>query len=372
MSRRIAGLAIIATSLSAVVAAEDAPSFKVGARVQAWYEAVQRAAADGGTANDFLLRRAYVSLTGTLPFKVSLFAHVSGDRIGQQGLDNPGLGLGTGLAVRDAWIAWEPDPSFRVQLGRMYVPFTRALGTESGFMLLTVDMPSSQGGTRGPLFYASKVGRDDGVVLWGTPLEGRLQYRFGVMEGVEGAGNPSDSLRFSGRLAVNLLEPETAWFNRGTYLGAKRVLAIGVGFDRQDNLVTSSVGSFDSRSWTADVFLDYPLRRGAVTVEGAFTDVDGLTQTLAFSGLSPGADLRIGYVQAGYLVPRPLGKGRLQLYGRLEKIDSAGGADTSSPAVGANYLLRGQDLKATLDCSWLDRPAAAAVRVVTFQLQVGF
>lgn len=371
MTRCIVGFAVLATSISTVAVAQDAPSFRMGARVQGWYQAVERAAADGSTANDFMIRRGYVYVTGTLPSDVSLFAHVAGDRIGQQGLDAPGLGLGTGLALRDAWIAWEPDRAFRVQVGRMYVPFTRAFGTESTFTLLAVDLPSSQGGTRGSVFYASKVGRDDGVVLWGTPLAGRLQYRVGVMEGVEGAGNPSDSLRLSGRLSVNLLEPETTWFNRGTYLGAKRVLAIAVGFDRQDNLSTSSAPAFDSRSWTADVFFDHPLRGGAVTVEGGYTDVDGLTQALPFAGLCPGADARIAYLLAGYLVRRPVGKGRIQVYGRLEYVDGVGETDTSTPAIGANYLLRGHDLKATVEWSWLDRKTNAAIQVVTIQLQIG-
>lgn len=368
---RIAALAVVATLASSVASAQDAPSFKIGARMQGWYQAVERAAADGSTAHDFMIRRGYVHMTGTLPSNVSVFAHVAADRVGQQGLDVPGLGLGTGLALRDAWIAWEPTKAFRVQMGRMYVPFTRAFGTESTFTLLTLDLPSSQGGTRGSVFYASKVGRDDGVVVWGTPLNGRLQYRIGVMEGVETTANPSDSLRFAGRLAVSLLEPEDTWFNRGTYLGTKRVFAVAVGFDRQDSLTVSGAPSFDSRSWTADVFFDHPVAAGAVTVEGGFTHVDGLTQPLPFAGLAPGADARISYLQAGYLIPRPLGNGRVQMYGRFETISSAGDSDASAPAVGANYLVRGHDLKATIEWNWLDRKGAAANRVFTIQLQVG-
>ena len=82
--------------------AADAPSLSFGLRLQGWYVAERHAAADGGTAQDFLLRRGYLSVTGKLPSKVSAFVHVSGDRIGQAGLDAPGLGLGTGLALRDA------------------------------------------------------------------------------------------------------------------------------------------------------------------------------------------------------------------------------------------------------------------------------
>jgi len=146
---------MLAMWLPTAAAAQEAPSFQVGARVQGWYQAVERGAPDASTAHDFMIRRGYVYLIGRLPSHVSLFAHVAGDRLGQQGLDTPGLGLGTGLALRDAWIAWEPVPAFRVQFGRMYVPFTRAFGTESTFTQLGVDLPASQGGTRGALFYTS-------------------------------------------------------------------------------------------------------------------------------------------------------------------------------------------------------------------------
>jgi hypothetical protein len=370
----VVGLLLCAAGASAQdkPAVQDAPSVKFGARLQGWYQRVDHAAPDGTSANDFLTRRAYVYVNGTLPAqRVSLFAHVAGDRIGQQGLDNPGAGLGTGIAVRDAWVAWEPSPAFRMQAGRMYVPFTRAFGTESTFTLLSTDLPATQGGGRGALFYASKVGRDDGVVVWGTPLAGRLQYRVGIMEGVEGAGNPSDAVRLSGRVALQLLEPETTWFNRGTYLGTKRVLAFGVGVDRQNDLVTTGRPSFDSRAWTIDAFFDHPIGEGAITVEASVTAVDGLTQPLAFAGLTPGSDARLTYVNAGYLVPGNHGTGRVQVFGRWERTDGDGDRDTTIPTLGVTYLVRGHDLKVTLDWSRIDRHGARAAHALTVQFQAG-
>lgn len=371
--RRVAIGTMIGTLLvGATVSAEDAPALKLGFRLQGWYQAVEAGAVDGGTLNDFMVRRAYLSLSARLTPELSLFANLAGDRLGQDGLDVPSLGLGSGIALRDGWLAWEPDPAFRVQLGRMYVPFTRAFGTESTFTLLTIDLPPAQGGVRGALFYASKVGRDDGVVLWGTPLGGLLQYRVGVTEGVEGAANPTDSLRYSGRLAVNLLEPESAWFNKGTYLGDKRVLALGFGIDRQDELALPSGTRFDSRSWTADCFFDHPVGAGAVTVEAAYIEVTGMTQPLPFAGLQAGTDASFAYLQAGYLLPGHLGPGRLQVYGRSERSDPSDGDHTTWSSLGANYLMRGHDLKLTLDWSRVGRAGTAAdTDIVTLQLQLG-
>lgn len=350
----------------------EGASLEVHFRFQAWALAEQRGSADDDVADDFLLRRAYLSFAGKLGASVTAFAHVSGDRIGQAGLDAPGLGLGSGLALRDAWIAWQPADACRVQAGRMYVPFTRAFGTEATFALLGLDLPQTQGGGRGAPFYPNKVGRDDGVVVWGVPWRGRLQYRLGVMEGVEGQANPGDALRLAGRVSLSLLDPETTWFNRGTYLGEKRVLALGLGFDRQGGLVLDATRRRTYRAWSADAFFDRPVGRGALTLEASYTDVESLPQGLAFAGLGVGADARHAYLQAGYLLPWPREPGRLLLYGRTEHVLVDAGDDASLPSVGLNYLVRGHDLKLTVDWSRSTRGARPASGALTLQAQGGF
>jgi hypothetical protein len=370
--KKILAAILLACCAAATARAEDRPSLTLGLRMQGWYVADQAGASDGSASHDFLLRRGYLSATGKLSSSVSAFVHVAGDRIGQSGLDNPGLGLGTGIALRDAWVAWQPAAAFGVQAGRMYVPFTRAFGTESTFTQLGVDLPQSQGGGRGALFYPSKVGRDDGLVVWGIPWKGRLQYRLGVMEGVEGDANPGDALRVAGRLSLSLLEAETTWFNRGTYLGDKRVLAIGLGFDRQSGLVIGGTPDRTYVAWTADAFLDLPLGKGAVTVEVSYTDAQDLPQGLAFASVPAGGDARMAYLQAGYLLPWPLGPGRMQLYGRAERVLVKGGEDAALPSGGVSYLVRGHDLKLTADWSRSTRGARPASNALTVQAQVGF
>lgn len=349
-------------------------------RAQGWYQGVEDAAPDGdGALNDFQLRRAYLSLAGQLTPKVGLFAHLAADRLGQQGLDVPSLGLGSGLAVRDAWVVFDIAAPFKVQVGRMYVPFTRAFGTESTFALLALDIPWTQGGVRGATFYPGKVGRDDGLVVWGNIAADRLQYRVGVSEGVEDAVNPSDSLRLSGRIALNLLEPETAWFNSGTYLGTKRVLAIGAGFDSQSDLTLAGRTGMDYRAWTIDAFLDYPVGRGAWTVEGAFLRTEKTPGAVPLTQILPGDDHRIAYLQAGYLLPHLRGPGRIQLYGRHERLDVDKRSDSTFSSLGVNYLLDDHQRKLTLDWTRVDQdgaPRGAAVasdrNLVTIQVAAGF
>ena len=357
---------------------------KAGVWLQTWYQFVENGKNNGNNdLHDFMVRRFYFYLKGEATPQLGFFAHIASDRIGQEGLDNSGQGLGSGIAIRDAWIYYNFNESFKVQMGRMYPPFTRNYGTTSTKTLLPIDLSFTQGGVRGTTFYASKVGRDDGIVLWGNPFVGLLQYRLGVSEGVEGAENPDDSLRFTGRISLNLLEPETSWFNQGTYLGKKKVLAIGGGFDRQDDLkLTGSPDQQDNTAWTLDLFFDHPVGEGALTMEAAYIDEKNVTQDLSsFSRFAKGDDAQIYYIQGGYLIPGKIGPGKIQPYFRYERLAVDGKPDTVFPSVGVNYYLKGHDAKLTLDWTLVkQREEVKNFRgnwtgedqnLITFQLQVG-
>lgn len=251
-------------------------SLGIGYWAQAWYQYLSDYDTDGDGASDdhlhdFMIRRTYFSIEGTVTPDLSFFVHYAGDRIGQDNLDNPGLGLGSGLALRDGWVTYKlVGDDLMVQIGRMYVPFTRNFGTLSTKTLLTTDLDWGQGGIRSGIFYPSKVGRDDGVTLWGNLLQDKLQYRLMVAEGAEGrAVNPDDNLRLAGRLSFNLLEPETAWFNKGTYLGEKRLVAVGGGFDYQPDLVLAGQEA-DYQAYTLDMQIELPMACGTLTAGTAY------------------------------------------------------------------------------------------------------
>ncbi|MDI6776601.1 MAG: selenite/tellurite reduction operon porin ExtI [Syntrophales bacterium] len=369
------------SSLEQVTRFMEEHKLKAGLWLQAWYQFVEDGKNNGNDdLHDFMFRRFYFYLKGEATPQLGFFAHIAGDRIGQEGLNDSGQGLGSGIAVRDGWIYYNFHESFKVQMGRMYPPFTRNYGTTSTKALLTVDLPFTQGGVRGGIFYASKVGRDDGVVLWGNPFAGLLQYRLGISEGVEGAENPDDSLRFTGRLSLNLLEPETSWFNQGTYLGKKKVLAIGAGFDRQND-IKFGTNQRDNTAWTVDLFFDHPVGEGALTMEAAYIDVKNVTQSLSFSRLVSGDDAQIYYIQGGYLIPGKIGPGRFQPYFRYERLAVDKKPDTVFPSVGVNYYLKGHDAKLTLDWTLVDQReevknfrgnwSGEDQNLVTLQFQVG-
>lgn len=357
---------------------------EIGIWMQTSYQWVEDGKINGDQyedVNDFMIRRAYLYLKGDVNKHVSFFTHIASDKVGMEtptggNLDNSGMGLGTGVAWRDLWITLNLHEALKIQMGRMYVPLTRNYGTTSTKCMLTADLPFLQGGSRGGIFYAQKVGRDDGLTLWGNPLDGQLQYRAMISEGVEGNANPEDNLRFVGRLSVSLLEPETAWFNKGTYLGEKKVLSLGVGMDRQDDLTLAGNENQDNTVWTVDAFFDHPVGGGAVTVEAAYIDIDNCTQgtTNFYHDLEAGDDAENWYINAGYLLPGSIGPGRLQPYIRYETVDVDKKNETDFLSGGFNYYLKGHNCKLTADYMRVDpdNPVKDDRDIFTFQFTVGF
>ncbi|MBW1675770.1 MAG: porin [Deltaproteobacteria bacterium] len=368
---------------------------EVGIWMQTWYQYVEDGKNHGKIneedLNDFMIRRAYMYLKGQVTDLVSFFTHVASDRVGQEGLDKSGLGLGSGVAWRDLWITLNLHEALKIQMGRMYVPLTRNYGTTSTKCMLTTDLPFLQGGVRSNIFYAQKVGRDDSVTIWGNPLDGLLQYRFMVSEGVEGKteneaktvvinDNPEDNLRFVGRLSLSLLEPETSWFNKGTYLGKKKVLSFGFGMDSQDDLTLNDRPDEDNFVWTLDAFFDHPVGAGAITVEAAYIDINNCTQNHNYSELKAGDDAENWYINAGYLLPGSIGPGRLQPFIRYETVDVDKrdvdkDYETDVWTAGLNYVMKGHNCKITADYTNIDQDSDASrddQDIVTFQITIGF
>lgn len=357
---------------------------EVGIWMQTWYQWVEDGKINGDEyedMNDFMIRRAYMYLKGQVTDYVSFFTHIASDKIGMEKptggtLDKSGIGLGSGVAWRDLWITFNLHEAFKIQMGRMYVPLTRNYGTTSTKAMLTMDLPFIQGGSRGGIFYAQKVGRDDGLTLWGNPWDGLLQYRFMISEGVEDDANPKDNLRFVGRLSLSLLEPETSWFNKGTYLGKKKVLSLGFGMDRQDDLTLGGHEGEDNTVWTVDAFFDHPVGDGAVTVEAAYIDIDNCTQTQPqmYTDLTSGDDANNWYINAGYLLPGSIGPGRFQPYIRYETVHVDTKNNTNFWSGGLNYYLKGHNCKITADYMQVDPDDEDKLDrgIFTLQFCVGF
>ncbi len=350
-------------------------SLSVGYWAQVWYQHLSDYDRDGDgkwddDLNDFMIRRTYFSVSGTVTPQLSFFMHYSGDRIGQEGITNDsGLGLGSGLALRDGWVNYKLlGDDLMVQAGRMYIPFTRNYGTTSTKALLTTELDWGQGGIRSGIFYPSKVGRDDSVTLWGNVWNDKFQYRLMVGEGVEdSATNPDDNLRFAGRLSLNLFDTETAWFNKETYLGEKKILAVGGGFDYQSDIVIVGKKE-DYNAYTVDLHLDLPLKATTLTSAISFIRIENCVNSVTWSDLTAGEDGDIVTAKAGFL----LGK-QIQPFAHFQSImpDVSGADDTHIYGLGCNYYIKGPANKLTAEWTQVDDDAHT-VDIITVQAAFGF
>ena len=369
----------------------DDITLKAGFWGQAWYQTVSDGIDSNGDGRqdadiyDTMIRRAYFYAGADFRDIGGMFIHVAGDRIGQDNMQNrPSLGLGANLVVRDAWLTWNVwKKMVRLQVGRMYIPLTRNYGTTSTKSLLSLDLNWVQGGIRGGIFYPSKVGRDDGVCVWGNVIEDRLQYRIMVAEGIgDDAVNPSDNPRFAGRVSWAFMEPETAWFNAGTYLGEKKILTVGAGVDFQGDLNYDSPDKrYDYSAYTMDVHWDQPLGPpgAAITAEAAYIHVNNGPNSINYTHFTKGDDADIFSMKAGYLLPWKLFTLGVQPAFHYEYIDADNGSATSIFGGGINVFVYGQANKLSFDVTSVDqgeetygsRPVQDHI-ICTVQLAVGF
>jgi hypothetical protein len=142
------------------------------------------------------------------------------------------------------------------------------------------------------------IGRDAGLELRGLVAGGLVEYRLGLFQGLRQVPTATEAggrnmFRTTGRVQVNLMDPETGFFYAGTYLGTKKVLSLGGSFDFQD---TGSTTAF--KYFAGDVFLDMPFGpAGVLTAQVNVAHWDGGT---TIPGLTPKATAIMG--EAGFLI----------------------------------------------------------------------
>jgi hypothetical protein len=332
------------------------------------------------STTDIYFRRNRLMLSGQLDDVYGFYSAIQfqGDERVQpfSVTDTPGKNFD----MLDTYLTADYTDAFRLRAGLTKDPMVRE-SNESCFEPLSVD--------RSYFVYTNlpRLNRDFGVVLWGNIANALVQYRVAAMKGNDDVNDPKNSLRYTARIHVSLLDQEHSLVYRSTYLGQKKVLTIGAGYQTEPDAVYGRIASKDLakdyKAYTYDVFFEYPARTGTYTVSGAYleTDFDN-----AYKGGDP--DPRsIGlygekngwYAKAGYLLPSKIGPGSLQIFARTEKWQFAdlGGImnqEVDWVAYGVNYYLKGQDLRLTLEQSENDYTkedtANKDFKTVTLMLQV--
>ena len=332
-----------------------------------------------GSATEFGFRRDRVNLIGAWGEHLGLYVQTEFLEDNNVSPLSVGDGEASSFQLIDAAMRFKLNDQLNVWVGKFKYGFTRE-NLEACEAPLTLD--------RSLFIRAPYVAtRDQGVSVWGNVLGGLIQYRLDAMNGRNDAtSSPRSQLRYSARAHLSLLEPESGYGYKGTYLGQKRVLTLGAAYQYEAGIAfadtVGKTGSVDYDAWTVDAFLEYPVAGvGTFTASGAYVRYE---LGKAYQGAAPDAGT-IGlngekngwYAKAAYLLPGV----PVQVFGRAEQwsfaqLDGVFDQQVDWYGGGFNYYARGQDLKLTAEYSVASFGKAGAstkdVDTLIVQLQLVF
>jgi hypothetical protein len=358
---KYSGLTALALALAGLGAQQTAlagPSLQVGDEgymeikyaVQMWNQSRDfTSATDDGDVNDSFLRRNRVTFLGQYNDYIGFYAQFEAGNDSKAGNDD------RSVYYRDAYLTMDFSDEARFIIGRFKNTFSRE-NLEACLEPLTLDRAES-------LAYTPFGGsRDTGIAMWGNLADAMFQYRVAITDGREGDDVVKSSPRMTARAHVSFLDPEYSYGYRGTYLGTQKVLTIGASVDSQKDVAygdyTNKLDARDYSASTMDIYFEYPYAFGTVTASAAVFEysIDGypvdpdptLTELVEREG---------SYVKLGYMLPDPVGIGRLQFFARAEETEyglSTGLSDQSWSSVGANYYINGQSLKVSFEYATIE------------------
>ncbi len=349
----------------AVLKISDTMSFRFGVQVQAALELLQDPNTNGYSQNLYL-RRARVGILGDLGGGVTMLFQTAAVRLGYAG--NTGAkNTNSGFQVLDAWAQWAfLGKAARLQAGLFRVPTVRQAMTFSA-TFLTLDLPTwtfQEGAVE-----ESTLLRDYGVGFNGALLANEhLSYRIGIFSGYRHPSSPQplplgpaagsrNPPRIAGRIMYDFFEPEGGTPNYiGTYLGKRKVLAIG--------LVGDGQGAY--KGYGGDVFFDWPIGPGAVTAELDYIHFDGHHFLYDIGGTPTTLpEQQTFYTNEGYYFACL----NLQPFFRYETLTYADPVNAAREQTrvggGFNYYVYGRNLKATAAYERIMprvKPATAVIR----------
>jgi len=256
--------------LSGNLAAESKPDensfLKVRFLLQPWIQLSEQGAPNSKSwGKDAFLRRTRILLSGRISDRINFFMETDSPNWGKNGVWSGDMFIQD--AFLDFTLITEQNMinSLNLAVGMILLPFSHH-NRQSAASLNTLDYHSSL--IKFPS-QSHKVWRDSGLEVRGMFFDRHLDIRVGVFNGKYGGENrgvlmnPDDSLRFAGRMQYNFLDPESGFFYGGNYLGTKKILSIGLGFDHQSDIVFAGEFSakpvLDYYAAVVDFFLDFPL-----------------------------------------------------------------------------------------------------------------
>lgn len=352
----VAGMAATVPSAYAggTIKADDDKYISIGMGIRSSFNAVERGASNGDSySNSFAVNNARIYVNGGIhkyikfAFNTECFNCNSNATAGTQGT----------MGLLDAIGQFEINELVNFWVGRTLVPTERGElngpyyhAVFDGFRTPFNPADFSAGfGSGGAGLY----GRDNGAVFFGKvhPGGAHLQYVASVFTGLQGPINNGASLKYAGRLTLNLLNDESnpGYYTSGTYYGtAGDILAIAVGVEHQKDGAGSTLNRADYTGFVSDLLFEKVLSdKGVFTFNAEFkrnqagnrVSYGDPTTFPTFGGTSWTA-------YALYLFPQEVGIGKFQPYGRYTYLDALhGNGQREEWEVGTNYVISGHNAR---------------------------
>lgn len=348
-------------------------SLTLGFGLRTSYTSLQNGAPDGvSRSNDFNLDSSRLYINGQLNNTIKGTLNTERDNTGK-------------MVLMDGITQFEFSNDFNLWAGRLLPPSDRS-NLDGPYYLNAWSYPGVVSN-----YPNVAIGRDNGAVIWGKPMDGKLVYSFGAFGGhntYAGGSNASDDLLYAGRLAINFLDPEPApaYYNASTYYGSNNILTLGLVFQSQKNGVGNSAAARgDYNAWNADLLFEEKVPGdGVVTIEGAYYKY-GLGAVDCGSG-EPGSmpctggTENVGGQVAGkaylatiaYMFPQKVGMGNIQPFVRVQNFQRDLSQTTNKQSdIGVNYVINGANARISAVYSKLSDNRMVASLANTNQLILG-
>ncbi|MBC8132162.1 MAG: hypothetical protein H7X95_04210 [Deltaproteobacteria bacterium] len=290
---------------------------------------------DQSEMNDWKMDSAYVELHagGKIHKNVGVTLNLNSNMLTFPGATS----AGSTVAIMDAIVQFDLMDELHIWAGHLLVPVDRA-NASGPFFMIPWNYPGFL--SVGPTVVAGlpkegPFGRNNGAVVWGDIMGGKLTYLAGVFDN----GDITTSPLYSGRVRLALLDPEPGFWGNASYFGDKDLLSIGIGGQYQKN------GSGLDKDWgefNIDVLFEKKLGGGSFfTAEAAYYHFNVNEGALSISDSA--------YGLLAFATPT-MGVGRIQPMVRYQfmKVKAPAGVDISNPwniDVGLSYLIKGPALR---------------------------
>jgi hypothetical protein len=325
--------------------ASDDVNFKLGILGQFQADTISDPPTNANTDNLFV-RRLRLMFGGQVAKNVTFFVETDTPNLGRTLAG--GKSIQPSTIIQDAYGEFKAGAAFAIDAGLMFVPFSHN-SLQSAATLLPVDYGAYTFSQSTPT--QSSAGRDAGFQAKGYLADQHLEYRVGAFQGARDARS-HNSFRYVGRLQYSLFDTDTGFFYAGTYMGKKKVVAVGAAFDAQKHY----------HGYDADLFVDLPAGPGAFTGQLDYNHFDG---DITFTTLPKQHDTLF---EVGYLISSLKLTPVLQFSNR-DIVDKTAG-DENHWSIGLNYWWAAHNASIKGAYSRINPSGSSSQNEFTVQLQL--